>query len=279
MLADKYRRLKDKIIEFDSVAIAFSGGVDSTLLLKVAADSLPAERVIALTAVSPSFPQRELAEAKSLAEKIGVRHMLIESHEMADSRYLANNPDRCYFCKTNAYDLFVDYIQLHGYTYLLDGTNADDAGDYRPGRQAAREHGVRSPLQEVGMRKDEIRQLAREMDMPNWDKPAAACLASRIPYGAPVRIEVLSQVEHAEYMLRDLGFGQLRVRHHGEVARLELQPAEFERVIALREQIVEMLKTVGYRYVTLDLAGFRSGSMNEALKSKDGHREAISVIS
>jgi uncharacterized protein len=264
MTQDKLNQLKQMFGEMGSVAVAYSGGIDSTLLLKLAYDCL-GERAAGFTAVSPSVPAHELAEAQAIARQIGVQHFLIETREAEDERYLANTPDRCYFCKSETYDELVPFAQARGYRHVVDGNNADDVGDHRPGQRAARERGVRSPLMEAGITKSDIRALARQLGLPNWDKPSAACLSSRIPYGTTITVSMLSQVERAELLLRQLGIRQVRVRHHDQVARIEVAPDDFGMVLEQRESLVKEFKALGYTFIALDLAGFRSGSMNEVL--------------
>ena len=201
----------------------------------------------------------------SLARQIGARHLLLETHELDDPAYAANPTNRCYFCKTELYTELIELAQREGYPFILNGANADDVGDYRPGEQAAREFGVRAPLREAGFTKAHVRALARELGLPNWDKPAMACLSSRLPYGTPVTRAALSQVERAENYLRRLGFRQVRVRHHNDLARIEVERADLARLVELGPQIYAELKRLGYTYIAADLLGFRSGSLNEAI--------------
>lgn len=262
----KYERLIQNLIAMESALVAFSGGVDSTLVLKVAYNCL-GNQAIGVTAVSPSLPASELEEARTIARHIGVQHILINSYETQDPNYLANTPLRCYFCKNDVYARLVDYASQNGYQYVLDGTNADDAGDHRPGRKAARQYGVRSPLLEVGLSKAEVRQLAMRLGLPNWDKPAAACLSSRVPYGTSITPEMLSQIEQAERVLKVLGIRQVRVRHHNQVARIEVEPQDFEILLEHRQEIIAQLEALGYQFVTMDLAGFSSGSLNRLVRA------------
>jgi uncharacterized protein len=260
----KLALLKENLADLGSVVVAYSGGIDSTLLLKVAHDTLK-DKAVGITAISASVPKEEVEEAKRIANQIGAQHELINSRETQDSRYLENTPNRCYFCRHITYEDIIGYAKKKGFDYVVDGTNADDLNDHRPGRIAAREHGVKSPLQDAGLTKNEIRKLAQYFGLPNWNKPAAACLSSRIPYGIYISMDMLSQVEEAEAALKKLGFNQLRVRHHGQIARIEVPKDDFTNIIQMREQIILLFKEIGYHYVTLDIAGFRSGSMNEVI--------------
>jgi uncharacterized protein len=246
--------------------VAYSGGIDSTLLTIVAHQEL-GHNAVAVTAVSPSLPGADLEEAKAIAQQFGCAHVLIESHELDDPNYQANTPLRCYFCKHEVYGELVEYARAHDFTFIIDGTNLDDVGDIRPGRKAAAEYGVRSPLIEAQFTKQDVRDLARTLGVPNWNKPSAACLSSRIPHGTAVTIQLLSQVERAEVVLHGLGIRQARVRHHGEMARLEVPPEDFEIVLSQREKIVAQLRAIGYTFVALDLVGYRMGSLNQLLRT------------
>lgn len=264
--AFKAGRLRELLAGYRSVLIAFSGGVDSAYLALAAHDVL-GDRALAVTADSPSYPDTHRQLALSIARDFGFAHEMIQTAELQRPEYRANPANRCYYCKDELYSHLAAMARDRGFAVVIDGNNADDRGDYRPGRQAAREHGVRSPLDEADLTKDDIRQLARDAGLASWDEPASACLSSRIPYGQEVTDERLRQIERAEQVLRDLGFRIFRVRHHDTVARLEIARAEMPRALdaAVNTTLVSQLKALGYQYVSLDLQGYRLGSLNEAL--------------
>jgi uncharacterized protein len=271
-LDQRRQRLYEILKELGSVAVAYSGGVDSTYLLATSLEALGPERVLAVTAVSPTYPASELAEATDLAGKLGARQRLIHTAELDDPRFANNPPERCYYCKTHLFENLAEIAREEGLQHLVYGATQDDLGDHRPGMRAARELGAHAPLLEAGLTKNEVRALSEEMGLPTWDKPAMACLASRFPYDSTITAEALAWVEQAEDFLRkEIGLRQVRVRHHGKTARLEVDPADFPVILGedIRERIVTRLRELGYTYVTVDLQGFRSGSMNEALAQRD----------
>src|SRR3989454_1945587 len=263
-LQTKLNVLRERIRRTESAVIAFSGGVDSTFVLKVAHEVL-GNRVIGVTALSESLPSGELEAAQKLAEQIGVRHVVLRTFETQDQNYLANAANRCYFCKTEMYSRIKAFAQEEEIKSILDGLNQDDLSERRPGRAAAMEHGVISPLVDAGLKKTEVRELSREMGLPTWDKPALACLSSRIPHGTPITLQALNQVDRAESYLRKLGVGQVRVRHHGDTARIEVEPPDFRLVRTREREIAAHLQSLGFAEVVLDPEGYRTGSGSDPI--------------
>jgi len=270
LLKEKYELLKDIIKKKESAAIAFSGGVDSTFLLKAAKEVL-GDNVIAVTATSSTYPKRELNEAIKYAKDVKAKHLIISSEELDIEGFAMNPKNRCYYCKKELFTKINNIALENGVKYVFDGSNLDDTGDYRPGMQAAKELNVISPLKEAGLTKNDIRELSKELGLPTWDKPSFACLSSRFPYGNKITLPKLTMVDKAEQFLLDLGITQVRVRHHGEIARIEVAPTEREKFYnqGFMDYVGNEFKKIGFTYVTLDLLGYRTGSMNETLSKEE----------
>lgn len=270
-LQEKNQELERLLREMQRVVVAFSGGVDSTFLLKVAADCLGRENVVALTATSPTYPEYEYQQACELAREIGVEQIVIESNELEIPGFADNPPRRCYHCKHELFSLCLEQARERGFGTVLDGSNLDDLGDYRPGRDAVKELAVRSPLLEAGLGKEDIRTLSRDLGLRTWDKQAFACLSSRFPYGTKITAERLRQIDQCETYLREKDFKNYRVRYHAEIARIEVAQEELEKLLDshLRTELVDHFKQAGFTFVTLDLQGYRTGSMNATLPKTD----------
>jgi uncharacterized protein len=273
-LDGKLLRLKALLAQMESLIVAFSGGVDSTLLLKVAREVL-GDKVLAVTAVSQLTPQQERKDAVQMANLIGAAHLQVETDDLADAVFTTNPRDKCYHCKKRRFGLLQKLAGEKGVKVVADGTNSDDFDDYRPGMKAVRELGIRSPLSEAGLCKDEIRRLSRQLGLPTWDKPSAACLASRVPYGYVITAEKLQQIDDGESYLHSLGiFRQVRVRHHGNLARLEVDPQLIDRFMeeGIRTRVTDFFKKLGFQFVALDLEGYAMGSLNREILPKEDHR-------
>jgi pyridinium-3,5-biscarboxylic acid mononucleotide sulfurtransferase len=261
----KLEKLKEILKKMQSALLAFSGGVDSSFLLKVSRDAL-GDNLLAVTAVSAAYPRQELDSAKAFTRKLKVRHRIIRTFELRDRNFVSNPVNRCYFCKRELFAKLKGIARDNGLKFVIDASNATDKKDYRPGAKAKKEFGIRSPLAEAGFTKKEIRKLSKKLKLRTWDKPSLACLASRIPYGQPITPAILSKIERGERLLKQMGFKQVRLRHYGRLCRIEVDADRIRRLLEKRNLIVEKLKRLGYNYITVDLEGYRTGSLNEAIK-------------
>jgi uncharacterized protein len=268
VLAYKYDSLRNRLANLGSALVAYSGGVDSTLVA-FTAHAVLGDRCLAVLATSDVHTANEVEDARRTGALLGFRMHEVDTNELSDPRFLVNPTDRCYYCKSEMFGLFRTIATARGIKWVLDGSNADDASDHRPGRKAATEYGVVSPLLEVGLHKDEIRELSKMLDLPTWDKPSMACLASRFPYGTPITDEGLQRIRLAEAALRDLGLRQFRVRSHGDVARVEVEPDEMDRAWELRDQVSAAMKSAGFLFAAQDLNGYHTGSLNASLCNED----------
>ena len=265
---EKYTALKEILGNLKNVVLAFSGGMDSTLLLKVSVDVLGKKNVVAVTGKAPIFPAKAIDEARLIARRTGAEHLIVETSVLEIGRFLENSADRCYYCKRNLFGILLNLAGNKKTTVVIQGTNFDDLDDFRPGERAAQEMGIVSPLLLAKLTKDDIRYLSKKLDLPTWNKPPDACLATRIPYGTKIETGLLERIEHAEEFIGQMGVLNVRVRYHGRIARIELPEADIERIISGKEKIVKGLKDLGFSYVTLDLEGYRTGSLN--IETGDG---------
>lgn len=263
---EKLKKLKSILKEMDSVLIAFSGGVDSAFLLKVAAEALPRDKILAVTAVSATYPEQELLFSKKMAKQLGVKHKIITTGELKDKRFASNPLNRCYYCKNELFSRLKNLAAESGLNFVIDASNISDKSDFRPGALAKKKLGIRSPLQEAGISKSQIRILSKKTGLSAWNKPALACLASRIPYGTKITPRLLKRINKAECFLTANGFSQVRVRDYGKLVRIEVMKKELTRLIRIRDKIIDKFKKLGYNYITVDLEGYRTGSMNEVIE-------------